>query len=349
MNEYIDNDSIFHHLVRVRRGAEPIPDDGLINSESEAVSTNQFRDGFVSALSMIFLSEIADKTFFIAMIMAMSYNKFIVFLGGYSALVIMTILSCLVGQVVKQFSNNETYVAAVHILGAICFFVMAVQMFKEAYDNRKTTTTELLQEEAVDINNDLKDIRDEGEMTVRIRKSSVSGSHQSFEIEMIGSKRNSIKSNIVDRTSTPTPANGSIQEETSELRSRTPPLQQTDKKTDEQSDESVGCITKSRMKVEGFLGLCFNAVFVKAFVLTFIAEWGDRSQISTVTLATSTSMIAVALGACIGHFICTLGAIIFGSAIAKKVKITTLNIFGGILFVGFGAYSIYLAAEMIND
>jgi len=281
----------------------------------------------------------------------MSYNKFIVFLGGYSALVIMTLLSCLVGHVVKQFSDNDKYVAAVHILGAICFFVMAVQMFKEAYDNRKTTTTELLQEEAVDINNDLKDIRDEGEMTVRIRKSSISGSHQSFEIEMIGSKRNSLKGTNnkehQDRTSTPT--SSKIEEETSELRSRTPPLQQTDKKTDKQSDESVGCFTKSRMKVEGFLGLCFNAVFVKAFVLTFIAEWGDRSQISTVTLATSTSMIAVALGACIGHFICTLGAIIFGSAIAKKVKITTLNLFGGILFVGFGAYSIYLAAEFLND
>ena len=124
---------------------------------------------------------------------------------------------------------------------------MALQMFKEAYDNRKTTTTELLQEEAVDINNDLKDIRDEGEMTVRIRKSSISGSHQSFEIEMIGSKRNSLKGinyKEQDRTSTPTSAK--IEEETSELRSRTPPLQQTDKKTDKQSDESVGCFTKSR-------------------------------------------------------------------------------------------------------
>ena len=47
----------------------------------------------------------------------MSYNKFIVFLGGYSALVIMTLLSCLVGHVVKQFSDNDKYVAAVHILG----------------------------------------------------------------------------------------------------------------------------------------------------------------------------------------------------------------------------------------
>ena len=76
MNEYIDNDSIFHHLVRVRRGmgVELMEDDGLINSESDlsqVASTNQFRDGFVSALSMIFLSEIADKTFFIAMIMVM--------------------------------------------------------------------------------------------------------------------------------------------------------------------------------------------------------------------------------------------------------------------------------------
>ena len=41
---------------------------------------------------MILLAEIADKTFFIAAIMAMRYNKLIVFLGAWSALAVMTAL-----------------------------------------------------------------------------------------------------------------------------------------------------------------------------------------------------------------------------------------------------------------
>jgi len=29
----------------------------------------------------------------------------------------------------------------------------------------------------------------------------------------------------------------------------------------------------------------FSAIFIEAFVLTFLAEWGDRSQIATIVLA----------------------------------------------------------------
>jgi putative Ca2+/H+ antiporter (TMEM165/GDT1 family) len=31
--------------------------------------------------------------------------------------------------------------------------------------------------------------------------------------------------------------------------------------------------------------LVFSPVFVQTFVLTFLGEWGDRSQISTIALA----------------------------------------------------------------
>lgn len=52
----------------------------------------------------------------------------------------------------------------------------------------------------------------------------------------------------------------------------------------QESDENISCLKK----VEKFLTIFINPVFLKAFVLTFLAEWGDRSQISTVVLAVST-------------------------------------------------------------
>ena len=53
------------------------------------------------------MSEVGDKTFFIAAILAMTNNKMVVFLGALSALYLMTILSALLGWVVTTFIPRE--------------------------------------------------------------------------------------------------------------------------------------------------------------------------------------------------------------------------------------------------
>jgi putative Ca2+/H+ antiporter (TMEM165/GDT1 family) len=55
--------------------------------------------GFYQAFSLVFLSEIGDKTFFIAGLLAMKTSRFISFLGSMAALAVMTIISVLIGQV----------------------------------------------------------------------------------------------------------------------------------------------------------------------------------------------------------------------------------------------------------
>lgn len=48
---------------------------------------------FVAAFSVILVSEIGDKTFFIAAIMAMRHPRLTVFAGAIAALALMTVLS----------------------------------------------------------------------------------------------------------------------------------------------------------------------------------------------------------------------------------------------------------------
>ena len=56
-----------------------------------------------SSITVILVSEIGDKTFFIAAILAMTNNKLVVFLAAFSALYIMTTVSAALGWVVTTF------------------------------------------------------------------------------------------------------------------------------------------------------------------------------------------------------------------------------------------------------
>lgn len=57
------------------------------------------KSGFTAAFSLIFVSEIGDKTFFIAALLAMQYEKGLVLLGSMGALSLMTILSVVIGRI----------------------------------------------------------------------------------------------------------------------------------------------------------------------------------------------------------------------------------------------------------
>ena len=58
-----------------------------------------FGEAFAAALGVIFATELGDKTFFIAAIMAMRHPRLIVWAGAVAALAAMTVLSTIVGHV----------------------------------------------------------------------------------------------------------------------------------------------------------------------------------------------------------------------------------------------------------
>nr|CAD1839091.1 unnamed protein product [Ananas comosus var. bracteatus] len=82
-------------------------------------------------------------------------------------------------------------------------------------------------------------------------------------------------------------------------------------------------------------------IFLESFVLTFLAEWGDRSQIATIALATHKNAIGVAVGATLGHTICTSFAVVGGSMLASKISQGTVATIGGLLFLGFSLSSYF--------
>ncbi|MFM6250733.1 MAG: TMEM165/GDT1 family protein, partial [Dolichospermum sp.] len=78
------------------------------------------------------------------------------------------------------------------------------------------------------------------------------------------------------------------------------------------------------------------SILLKSFVLTFIAEWGDRTQLATIALAASNNPIGVTAGAILGHAICAAIAVIGGKLIAGKISERQITFLGGFLFIIFG-------------
>lgn len=100
------------------------------------------------------------------------------------------------------------------------------------------------------------------------------------------------------------------------------------------------------------------AVFLEVFTVTFLAEWGDRSQIVTIGacctqvvtccsnrtyitgLAIDYDIFSVTLGGVLGHAICTGAAVLGGRHLASHIDERAVSVVGGLLFLGFGVHAL---------
>uniref|UniRef100_A0A3P9HPN7 GDT1 family protein n=1 Tax=Oryzias latipes TaxID=8090 RepID=A0A3P9HPN7_ORYLA len=169
-----------------------------------------FIHAFVASFSVIIVSELGDKTFFIAAIMAMRYNRLTVLTGAILALAIMTCLSVLFGYAATIIPRIYTYYVSTAL-----FAIFGVRMLREG----------------------LKMSPDEGQEE--------------------------------------------LEEVQAEIKKKDEELQRS-KLANGTADLEAGTgITLPQTK---WYSLC-SPIFIQAFTLSFLAEWGDRSQLTTIILA----------------------------------------------------------------
>ena len=214
-------------------------------------------EAFTAALSLITASEIGDKTFFMAVILASRYPRKPVFLGVVTALAAMTILSVWIGQLIvllpKLFSQylppSLSFLNQISIerVAALLFLIFGIKLLYSARTMSAQTYVEVM--------NEAEEAIEDGERKFKQRNTTWK-------------------------------------------------------------------------------------IFIESCVLTFIAEWGDRTQFATITLAASKDSIGVMLGGILGHTICALIAVIGGRAIASHISERTITIIGGILFIILAIVSI---------
>ncbi len=208
---------------------------------------------FTASLLLITISELGDKTFFIAVILATKHSRRLVFSSVLAALALMTVLSVALGQLVALFPKEYTHYGAIAL-----FLIFGLKLIYDASQMSAKSEEAIVQEAAEAVETQ--------DSPNAIAKLPIFG--QSLR-------------NILSRYS--------------------------------------------------WLG-----VWTQAFVMTFVAEWGDRTQISTIALAAAYNPIFVTVGAIVGHGICTAIAVIGGRLIAGKISERVITAVGGVLFLIFG-------------
>jgi len=91
-----------------------------------------------------------------------------------------------------------------------------------------------------------------------------------------------------------------------------------------------------------FLRRFFPRIFLQSLTLTFLAEWGDRSQIATVVLAARENLAGVVIGGTLGHALCTGLAVIGGRMIAQRISVRTVTLVGGVVFIVFAISAFFI-------
>lgn len=198
---------------------------------------------FTAGLVLITISELGDKTFFIAVVMSMRHPRRLVFIGVAAALAAMTILSVLMGQVVSLLPPIYLHYAEI-----VLFLGFGIKLLIDAW--RMTPAAECT---------------------------------------------------VIEEAKTA--------------------VEQTEKNLKQHQSSW--------------------AVIVESFILTFIAEWGDRTQIATIALAAANNPYGVIAGAISGHMICALIAVIGGKLIAGRISERTITGLGGALFLVFAAVALF--------
>ncbi|MBD2292259.1 TMEM165/GDT1 family protein [Anabaena sphaerica FACHB-251] len=195
---------------------------------------------FTAGLLLITISELGDKTFFIAVILSMQHSRRVVFAGVTAALAAMTVLSVIFGQILSTLTQGSKLY--VHYGEIVLFIAFGLKLLYDASKMPVACDTEVIEE-----------------------------AKEAVEKADLDSQQKSLWS-----------------------------------------------------------------MLLKSFVLTFIAEWGDRTQIATIALAASNNPMGVTLGAILGHAICAAIAVIGGRLIAGKISERQITFLGGFLFIIFG-------------
>lgn len=243
-------------------------------------------DSLAGSFSSIAATEIGDKTFIVAALMAMRHPRMQVFTAAFSALFIMTILSGITGHAVGALISKKW--AAV--VAALLFLVFGAKSLKEGLEMNPHQGVH-------------EEIR---EVEAELEEKEVSMAHANGHRRVSSLSPDVLEAGRMSR---------------SRSRSRLAAMKRSPSTSRTPSPASTGATVAGAVGgIKNLLTLVLSPAWVETFGMTFVGELGDRSQIATVAMAAGQEYFWIMVGASLGHFVCTAGAVLGGSVLAGRVS-----------------------------
>jgi putative Ca2+/H+ antiporter (TMEM165/GDT1 family) len=124
--------------------------------------------GFVQAFLLIFISEIGDKTFFIAALLAAKYGRFISFAGSVGALAVMTVISTVLGQIFHAVPASITQgIPFDDVVAVIAFTYFGLKTLVDA-SKLEDTDNSGIEEEKEEAEKSVESLEDKRKSTIAI-------------------------------------------------------------------------------------------------------------------------------------------------------------------------------------
>ncbi|BAO38396.1 UPF0016 membrane protein YBR187W [Kluyveromyces marxianus] len=234
---------------------------------------------FLMSISMICVSEIGDKTFLIAALMAMRHERLLVFSASTASLVIMTVLGGVIGRTFTTLIPKTLTT----FLAGILFLIFGYKLILEGLEMPRNAGIE----------DELAEVEDE---------LAVQDINHSLHAAEDGSSKEVVTKYV--------------------------------------SNNKINDMIIKFMRISTKF---VSPTWVQIFIMVFLGEFGDRSQISTIAMASGSNFVYVMVGASIGHALCSALAVIGGKLLATKISMRTVTLGGAFSFFVFGFVYIYEA------
>lgn len=239
-----------------------------VSSDEELHS--DYAQSLYMSISMIVVSEIGDKTFLIAALMAMKHLRLLVFSAAFASLAVMTVLLGIVGHALPSMVSQRV----TQLLALVLFVVFGAKLLMEGLAMSKEAGVD---EEMAEVEEEL---------------------------------------------------------QASELNARNHGLESNSAKSEPWYQEIAGQLTD-------LASFVLSPTWIQVFAMTFLGEWGDRSQIATIAMAAGSDYWFVIAGAIVGHGMCTAAACIGGQLLATRISMRTVTLGGAVAFFVFSVLYFY--------